>query len=314
MNNVLFALNAVMPVFLLIVTGVVLKKISVLDDQFISKSTRLVFKVALPALIFQKISRADFRQVFDGKEILFIFLIVTGSFLLILFLSGFFIQDGAQRGAFVQGAFRSNIAIVGLAIITNVFGETGAARTAMALVFIFPMYNIYGVLAMVVPLKKGNAGAARTIFRAIATNPLIIAVLVALPFSIFSINTGNISNTFLEYLSKMTLPLALLGVGGSLSFSTFKKGLFLALSSSIIKLIIYPVIVVFILIAAGFREESLGVIFIMLASPSAVSSYVMAKSMGSDSDLAAGIILITTLGSIFTIGLGIFLMKNFGVI
>jgi malonate transporter len=315
MENVLFALNAVLPVFLLIITGIFLKKLTILDDQFIAKSTKLVFKVALPALIFQKISRADFSQLFDGKEIFYIFLLVTGSFLIIFFLTGFFLKDGAERGAFIQGAFRSNIAIVGLAIISNVFGETGVARAAIALVFIFPMYNIYGVLALTLPLKRGaGENTAGKILKAIITNPLIIAVFIALPFSLFSIGTGHIVNSFLEYLSRMTLPLALLGVGGSLSFSSFKKGFMKALSASIIKLLIYPLLVVFILLAAGFRGEPLGVIFIMLGCPSAVSSYVMADAMGSDSNLAAGIILITTLGSILTIGAGIFILKSLGLI
>ena len=314
MNNLLFALNAVLPVFLLIITGIFLKKINILDDQFIGKSTKLVFKVALPALIFLTISRADFNQIFDGKEILYIFLIVTGGFILTFLLSGFFIKDGASRGAFVQGSIRSNIAIVGIAFIANVFGESGVARTAIALVFIFPLYNIYAVLALIIPLKRGTSGAAGKIVKAIVTNPLIIAVFVALPFSIFSIDIGTIPDSFLGYLSRMTLPLALLGVGGSLSFSSFKKGFSKAFAATIIKLVVYPVLCIFILITAGFKGESLGVLFIMLASPTAVSSYVMADAMGSDSDLAAGIILLTTLGSIFTIGLGIFLMKTYGLI
>lgn len=312
MENLLFALNAVMPVFLLIVTGVMLKKIHILDDLFISRSTKLVFKVALPALVFQKVGSADFSQIFDKREVLYIVVIVTICFLLIYFISGFFIKDGAERGAFVQGAFRSNIAIVGLGIISNVFGETGVARAAIALIFVFPMYNIYAVLALIMPLKKGNAGAASMIFKAIITNPIIIAVIVALPFSLFSINTGEITRNFLEYLSRMTIPLALLGVGGSLNFSSFKKGFIKALSSSIIKLIIYPLIVVFVLLAGGFRGESLGVIFIMLACPSAVSCYVMAEALGSDSDLAAAIILLTTLGSVVTIGAGLFVLRSLG--
>ncbi|MCP4159892.1 MAG: AEC family transporter, partial [Deltaproteobacteria bacterium] len=104
MENLIFAINAVLPVFLIIVMGIFLKRVSVLDDQFIAKSTKLVFKVALPALIFQKISRADFNQVFDRREILFIVLILTGVYILIFFFSGFFIKDGASRGSFIQGA------------------------------------------------------------------------------------------------------------------------------------------------------------------------------------------------------------------
>ncbi|MBN2659274.1 MAG: AEC family transporter [Spirochaetales bacterium] len=314
MSSFFFAVNAVLPVFLLILTGIVLRKVSLIDERFIGVSSKLVFKVALPALIFSKISTVDFMKLLNGEEILIIFLVVTGGFLLIYFLSGFFLRDGAERGAFVQGAFRSNIAIVGLAIIINVFGDSGAARTAIDLVLIFPLYNIYAVMALVIPLQKENAGTVRMIVKAIVTNPLIIAVLVALPFSLFSIDTGRIVGTFTGYLSNLTLPLALIGVGGSLNFSSFREKLPKAAASAFIKLVLYPVLVLVILIAAGFRGEPLGVIFIMLGSPSAVSSYVMAKAMGSDSDLAAGIILITTLGSVVTLGLGIFLLKLSGLI
>lgn len=312
MDNLLFALNAVLPVFLLILTGIFLKRINILDDQFIAKSSQLVFKAVLPALIFQNVSSADFSQVFDGREVLYILLIVSGFFLSMYIISGYFIKDGAKRGAFVQGAFRTNVAIVGLGIISNVFGETGVAKTAIALVFIFPMYNIYAVLALILPLKKGAAGAGRQIVKAIVTNPLIIAVVIALPFSLFSIKTEGPFFDYLGYLSRMTLPLALLGVGGALSFSSFKKSFLPALSSSFIKLVIYPFIAVLILLAAGFRGESLGVIFIILGCPTAVSSYVMAEAMGSDSDLAAAIILLTTLGCVFSIGAGLFIMRSLG--
>ncbi|MBB6482441.1 AEC family transporter [Spirochaeta isovalerica] len=314
MSSFLFSVNAVLPVFLLILTGLVLRRLALIDEGFINVSSKLVFKVALPALIFSKISRVDFLSLLNGKEIYTIFFLVSGGFFLIFFLSGFFIKNGAERGAFVQGAFRSNIAIVGLAIIINVFGDSGAARTAISLVLIFPLYNIYAVMALVIPLQKENAGTIKMILKAIVTNPLIIAVIVSLPFSLLSIDTGKVFETFTGYLSNLTLPLALIGVGGSLNFSTFSEKFSKALASALIKLVFYPVLVVIILLAAGIRGESLGVIFIMLGSPSAVSSYVMAKAMGSDSDLAAGIIVLTTLGSVLTLGLGIFLMKSYGLI
>lgn len=314
MSSFLFTLDAVLPVFLLILTGIVLRKFSIIDDNFNSRSSKLVFTVALPALVFQKISRTDFRAVFNGREILFIVLLVTGGFLLIFFMSGFFIKDGASRGAFVQGAFRSNIAIVGLAIIVNIFGDSGAARTAIALVFIFPMYNIYAVLALLIPLRKGDVHPGPVILKAIATNPLILAVIVAFPFSLFHIPTGHIVNSFIDYLARMTLPLALIGVGGALSFSSFRKGWGLALGSALIKLLFYPLVCGAILLSAGFRGEPLVVILLMLGSPSAVSSYVMADAMGSDRDLAANIILLTTLGSVLSLGLLVFVSRVMGII
>lgn len=315
MSHFLFALNAVLPVFLLILTGILLRKLSLIDENFIQISSRLVFKVALPTLIFQKLSTIDFQNVFDGREMFYIFVIVTGGFTLIYYLTGFFIKDGPQRGAFVQGAFRSNIAIVGLAIIINVYGDSGAARAAIDLVLIFPLYNIYAVLALVLSLKKErDQGTFLSVLKAIIKNPLILAVLIALPFSFFSLNTGQIVETFTGYLSQLTLPLALIGVGGSLNFTVFKQTFSKALLSSSIKLLIYPAVAVFLLLSAGFEGEPLGIIFIMLGSPTAVSSFPMARAMGSDSELAAAIIVLTTIGSVFTIGTGIFILRILGFI
>lgn len=314
MNNFIFAINAVLPVFSLILLGIFLKKRSILDDQFISKSSRLVFKVALPVLIFRNVSQADFASIYDGKIVLMIILFVSAGFFLVFFLSGFIIKDGAVRGAFVQGAFRSNTSIVGLAIIANVFGESGVALAALPMVFIFPMYNIYSVLALTIPLNGNNRGSAKRILKMIITNPLIIAVFVALPFSLFSIRIPDVMGTFLSYIARMTLPLALLGVGGSLNFQSFKKKLIPALSASFIRLVLYPIAAVFVCLALGISGDSLGVICIMMGSPTAISSYVMADSMGADKDLAAGIILITTLSAILTIGSGIFMLKTLGLI
>lgn len=315
MSQFLFALNAVLPVFLLILTGIVLRRISMIDEKFIQQSSKLVFKVALPLLIFQKMSRIDFSKVFDAQQMFLVFLLVTGAFLVVFLLSGFFIKDGACRGAFVQGAFRSNTAIVGLAIIINIYGDSGAAQAAIILAIVFPLYNIYSVAALIIPLKKAREkGAFYQVVKAIIKNPLILAVLIALPFSLFSLNIDPVLQTFTGYLAQLTLPLALIGVGGSLSFSAFRQALIHAVVSSSIKLILYPVLVVLILVAVGIKGEALGIIFILLGSPTAVSSYVMAKSMDSDSELAASIIVLTTMGSVITIGGGIFILKLLSLI
>ncbi|MGL1891489.1 MAG: AEC family transporter [Spirochaetaceae bacterium] len=314
MNNLIYSLNAVLPVFLLIVTGVVLKKVKLIDADFISKASKLVFKVALPVLIFLNISKSNFTQAINPKEIMFIIIIVSVTVLILFIVSGFIIKDGASRGVFIQGAFRSNIAIIGLAIIYNLFGEVGLTKSSILMLFTFPLYNIYAVLVLTISLENGRKGSGLLILKAIITNPLIIAALVALPFSIFNIETGIIVNKYLNYIARMTLPLALLGVGGSLSFHSFKKDISIAISASVIKIIIYPALAALILIVAGFRGVSLGAIFIILGAPTAVSSYVMAEAMGSNSELAANIILITTLGSIFTIGGGIFILKSLGYI
>ena len=309
MENLLFSINTVLPVFLIILLGIFLKKKEIINENFISLSSYLVFKVSLPALVFIKISQTNFTQVFDPREVLLLF---GGSLLFYIIswiLSIILIKDLKSRGSFIQGSFRGNIAIIGLAIVFNVFGESGLTRGAILLAFAIPLFNTISVIALVVPLHQGAKGATRKIISTLFTNPLILAVIFALPFSLFNIYLPVIAQKTLSYLSKMTLPLALIGVGGSLSFHSLKEKLSFSIIATIIKILLIPVTVSLAAYYVGIRNESLGILFIVSGVPTAIASFIMAKSMHNDSHLAANIILLTTLGSVITIGFGIFFLK-----
>lgn len=313
MSNFIFAINTVLPVFLLIILGIILKRVNILDDGFIRKSSKLVFTIALPVLIFRTISRASFGDIYDSRVvILTVAIITTGSFILFI-ISNLLIKSPSKLGAFVQASFRGNTAIVGLAIIYNLYGDKGVAAAALPMVFIFPMYNIYSVLALSIP-QHGSKKSSKDILLSIIKNPLISAVLIALPFTLFSIEIPMVVDTFLGYISRMTLPLALLGVGASLNFHSFRKVFLLTTISSFIKLVIFPVITLIAALLSGLKGMNLGVLVILLGCPTAISSYIMADVMGGDRDLTAGVILLTTLGSILSMGIGIFLLKYYSLI
>ncbi|HDR05694.1 MAG TPA: AEC family transporter, partial [Candidatus Marinimicrobia bacterium] len=121
MENLIFAFNSIAPVFFIVFMGIFLKRIKLIDDHFVKVSSQLVFKVTIPALIFINIAKADFGQAFQGKMILFALLVIGLSFLLIFILT-FPIENMRLRGAFIQSAFRSNYAILGLALLMNLYG------------------------------------------------------------------------------------------------------------------------------------------------------------------------------------------------
>lgn len=312
MSSFLFSLNAVLPVFFLILLGMGLRRFSLINDSFVQTSSLLVFKVALPALIFQTVSQADFYQIYNGSEVLAVVLLVTVGAFIIYIIAGFFIKDGGALGSFVQCSFRSNTAIVGLAVIANVFGDSGVAKAAIPMILIFPMYNIYSVLYLSLAQGGNEGDKAANIFKNIITNPLIIAVLISLPFTFFAIPLPIAATTFLAYVSRMALPLGLLGVGASLNLKALKEKALPVILSSLVKIVLYPLITVFLLIYMGISDESLGVIMILMGCPTAISSYVMSKAMGADDVLAAGVIAVTTLGSVVTLGIFVFVLKSFG--
>ena len=150
-----------------------------------------------------------------------------------------------------------------------------------------------------------------TVFK-ILTNPLILAAVVALPFSFFEIPVHSIVTQTIDYLAGMTLPLALIGIGSSLSFASIKQDRALAIAATIIKIIVMPAICTTAAIVLGFRGQELGLLFFLFAAPTAIASYIMAYALGSNGRLAGNLVLVSTMASMVTISIGIIILKSLG--
>jgi malonate transporter len=313
-ENIIYTGNIVAPVFLMILLGYLLKKIGVINENFVAITSKFVFNVSLPAFIFMKISALDLTAALDMGQIIFIY---AGTFLvysIIWIFSSLFIKDGRDLSVFVQGAYRSNYAIVGLAIIANLFGEEGLGKASLILAFLLPFYNVLAVIILTVPMRKiRKLNLLSTIYE-VMLNPLIIAVIISLPFSYFKLELPSMLFTTGNFLSDVALPLALIGIGGSLNIENIKRASTLAFSSSIIKLIVVPVVLTFFAYLFGFRAMDLGIMFVLFACPTAIVSFIMAEAMGCNSKLAGNIVVISTIGSVITISAAIIILKSVGLI
>ena len=313
MTNFILTANIVAPVFLIVFIGFLLKKKNIIDDNFNKTASKIVFNITLPALAFQKIATTNYKEVFNLKLILFVNIALLGIFIFSWLVSYFFCHNGKDQGAFIQGSFRSNYAIIGFALISNAFGMDALANAAIILAFIVPSYNILSVVALTVPLHREGSTNYKKIFKDIVTNPLILSAVIAIPFSFFSVEFHPVIEKTLTYLAALTLPLALLSIGGSLSFYSVKKNFSLAAAATIIKIVLMPLILVTISIQLGYKGLELGILFFLFGCPTAVASYIMAEAMGSNGKLAGNIILMSTLGSVFTLASGIFILKTMGL-
>jgi malonate transporter len=314
MDQFLFTLTTIAPVFLICFLGIFLRKVRLIDDDFVRISSQLVFTVALPALIFVELSETDFLQIFQGFQILYVLGATTIAFVLIWSLAKFFISRGKDLGAFVQGSFRSNYAIVGFAIIVNLFGKHALSQASVILVFVMPLYNLLAIIVLTATRHQGKRLNIIKTGLHILGNPLIIATIVSMPFSTFQIPIPKVVSSTASYLSSLALPLALIGIGGSLNTKSIIKASRMAFIATVIKLVLIPGVFTYIAICLGFRGEDLAVMFLLFASPTAVASFVMAKAMGANSKLAGNIVLMTTLGASVTITVGIFILKSLGYI
>jgi predicted permease len=314
LENIIFTINIIAPVFLIIALGFVIKKIGVINENFVAITSKFVFNVSLPAFIFMKISALDLTAALDIKQIIFIYSGTLIVYCIIWIISSLFIKDGRDLSVFVQGAYRSNYAIVGLAIIANLFGEEGLGKASLILAFLLPFYNVLAVVILTVPMRKiRKLNFLSTIYE-VMLNPLIIAVIISLPFSYFKLELPSMLFTAGNFLADVALPLALIGIGGSLNIENIKLASTLAFSSSILKIIVVPVVLTFFSYLFGYRALDLGIMFILFACPTAIVSFIMAEAMGCNSKLAGNIVVISTIGSVITISAAIIFLKSVGLI
>jgi predicted permease len=307
-------LTIVIPVFLVIGLGFVLKRLNLIDDHFLFQTNRLVYYVALPLLLFYKIGTADFFANFNGSLVLGSSLVIALGFALSYGYAALRGYAPATRGAFSQGAFRGNLAYIGLAIVFNAYGEDGLTRAGILMGFLVPVLNFFAILALLWPHRRTGEHQGRAFWvRQIAFNPLIIASFTGIIWSFLHLPIPVILDRSLHIATGMTLPLALLAIGGSFSLQKLKGDLTCALLSTTIKIIWLPVIAAALLFAMGVRGQDLAIGVLFAGTPTATATYIMAHQLKGDAELAGSIVMMSTLLSALTYTLALFILGSLGL-
>ena len=295
------------PVFSMLFLGVALKRLGLIDAAFINTASTLVFRGTLPTLLFLGIVQADLNTALQPALLLYFLLATLGCFLLAW---GWAILrcPQADRGIYTQGAFRGNNGIVGLALATSMYGDYGLSVGAVLGGVVILSYNTLSaiVLALYSPQAKTDAWS---LLKSILSNPLIIGVLAAIPFAAWQITLPEWLLTSGGYFAQMSLPLALICIGGTLTLESLRASSGMALSSSLMKLFWLPLLATLGAWLWGFRDADLAILFLYFASPTAAASFVMARAVNGNHELAAAIIVITTLMAVLTTNLGLLLLQ-----
>ena len=315
LDNLLFSFNNVFPIFLVILVGGLLRKTGMLDDDAVSKIDLIVFRIALPASLFTSITSTKIEEAFDLEFIAFVTLVTIICFIVIWLFSGIFIKDRVISASFVQGSFRGNYAFVGLPLIKAMFGNESSVtgKGSILAAFVIVLNNILSVIVLASGSKhQGESGmkSLKKICLNIFTNPLIIAITVAIVFSVLHIRLPIILSTTIDYFSNLASPLALLSIGTFLALKNTKEDFIYSAAATSIKLILLPIAAILPAIAAGFRDTDLVMLLMIFGVPTAAGAFPMAAIMGGDPKLTANIIVQTSLFSILTLTLGIFILKN----
>jgi len=310
-EQLLFSVSITGPICLMLLLGVIFKRIALINDSFIDVASKLVFQVTLPALLFLSIVGSE--HDFSNSTALIGYGITANLifFILVFILTKRLFPHSDDNGVTIQGSYRANTAIIGLAYIANAYGDTGVA---LAAIYVAPMTILYNILAVIALSPKQDEGnrfqAVGVIIKTITRNPLVISIMLGLAFYFLAVPVPNMVMDAGQYFARMTLPLALLCTGGSLNMKSLKNDQLTTWFATINKLIIAPMLITVTAVFFGFRGVELGIVFFMSSAPTAAASYVMARAMGGNASLAANIIALTTVASLFSCTLGIFILSS----
>ena len=314
MDNLIFSLNATIPVFLMMVLGYVFRRVGLLTEALASGMNAFVFKITLPVLLFADLAVVDFSEAWDTKFVLFCFGVTLFSILFAGAVS-FLWKDRSAQGEFIQAAYRSSAALLGIAFISNIYG--GAGMAPLMIIGSVPLYNIMAVVVLSVFHEGRRAlGPAfvRSTVKSIVTNPILLGIVAGLLWSALRLPMPVILQKTVTSLGGVSSPMGLMAMGATFDFKKAAGRIGPSVTAAVIKLVGFCAVFLPLAVWLGFREEKLVAILVMLGSATTVSSYVMARSMGHDGTLSATVVMLTTLFSAFTLTFWVWLLRSMGYI
>ena len=314
MENLIFSLNATIPIFLMMLLGMLFRKLGWMDEVFAAKMNKFVFLVPLPVLLFEQLATVDFSEVWDIKFIIFCF-VVTAISITISTLISLLWKDRSVKGEFIQATYRSSAALLGIAFIQNIYGTAGMAP--LMIIGSVPLYNIMAVVVLSV-FKPGNNSFDKALvkktLKGIATNPIIIGIVAGFVWSALKLPMPTILHKVVSNVGTTATPMGLMSMGATFELRKATSKMKPTIVAVFMKLVGFCAVFLPVAAVLGFRNEELIAILVMLGSATTVSSFVMARNMGHEGTLSSGVIMMTTLLSAFTLTMWLDVLRSFGLV
>ena len=293
--------TTIIPIFTLVMLGTIARSKGFLPPEFLGPANRLVYYLAIPAMIFRAIANASLTRQFNLTVVWLALVALVVLFIICWTSCRVWRVPAPIQGTFIQCSFHGNLGYIGLAVAFYHLGADGLARASILAAFIMILQNFLAVVVLQSHRQDdGESGHPGAIAGKIAGNPVIVSATLGIFFSLANVSIPLVLDRSLQILSGLALPMALLIIGGSLSLELMKSRLAAVLGVCLLKLVILPALGMLLFLMAGQNPVDYLPAIILLASPSATIAYVMAREMGADSDFAVAAISATTLISAVT--------------
>ncbi|KAA1194615.1 AEC family transporter [Pseudohalioglobus sediminis] len=307
----LTCLKVSLPTFGWVIAGAVLARLGWLSESLNDRISRLSFRYGLPLMLFAGAASVDYASVLGATYLL---AGVLGTLLVTAVSWCYSIWRGhplRERGIFVQGAFRSNLAIMGLALCISAYGERGAQLAALAVAVMTSLYNI--LVVFVLNSTLGGTSSVQAALLGILRNPLIIGIAAGAALALSGLPVPAVVEPASVWLSAFFLPLMLVCIGGAMKLGELRQSGALAWESTAWRLLVSPALTVMLALLIGVRGEALGVLFLLVGAPAAASGYIMVVAARGNGVLAANIVVLSTLLSALSLTLGLFVLSLLGL-
>ena len=304
----MITLNALFPIFILICLGKSLRHFGYTSKTYLDTSDKLIYYIFFPVLLFWKIGGSSQAAGFDFRWIMATLLALGIIVILSLVIISMGPVSSFQAGSFAQSCYRFNT-YIGVAVVLNSLGEVGIAHFGILIALVIPIINVCAVSTLIwFSEKKPESGSKSiVILRSLVANPLIIGCILGLIYArIFSSFPTFIDNG-LQMMSMVTLPLALLSIGGALTFKGMFKNLNLSLLAALCKLVMLPLVGYLVYRLAGVQGVPFKVGMIFFCLPTSTALYVLSSQLNSDTDLASSTIVVSTILSFFSLSVALLL-------
>lgn len=312
MEYFMLAVSVVLPLFIYMLVGVLIKRLGIFAEENFKAVNRMIFNIMIPLALFFSVYRADLKSAVRPKLYIYVWVSVVAVFGLIWVFLRKCRMDPPVTATMVQGMFRSNFVLFGATIAASLCDAGGVASIAALSAVVVPTFNILTVILF--ETARGGKVPARKLLTGIFMNPLVGAGILGIVVGLLEIRLPELLAEPLEKLGEAATPLALVVLGGMLSAKSISGHRYHLAAAVLTKLVLVPLVTVCLGILAGFRGNDLVAVLAVFASPTAVASTPMAQAMGGDGKLAGEIVAITSVGCILTMFLWVFVLAGMGYI
>ncbi len=312
MENFIISINTVLPLVVLIITGLIIKKYNYVTDSSLREWNKLVFNLFIPITLFINTANINIKESLNIELLIFLSFSVITLYIIMYYLSVLITSSKKSQGVLTMNTVRSNVLLLGLSIIGSYYNNEYNAEVSIVLATIIPLWNVLSIV--VLAKKKQSTMRFKGLLIDILNNKIIIATLIGIIFSLINIELPTVVWNSLDKLAVLATPLALIILGATFEVEGIKGNCKLLFIALLLKMVVIPTIMVLIACLLDFRGFELLIIMVVFGAPNAVSSYSLAISMDSDETLASQMLLFTTLICPFTLVVGITILSNFALI